>query len=179
MIVLVAETEAAADAASAAGASRPDLPVFALTIFALMVGILIKFAWGPIRLALDDRESGLAKKLDEAREANEESARLLKEQEAKLAGTKTEVEQLLARAREDADAQKKSIMAEAQRAAEAEKERAIREIGAAKNNALQELADQSVGTAVDLAGRIVGKQLTSKDHANLIEEALKQFTNKN
>ena len=178
MIVLVAATEAA-DAAQSAGTSAPDLPIFAIIIFALMGAILLKFAWGPIRLALDDREHNLATKLDDARKANEEAARLLKEQEAKLAGTKAEVEQLIASAQQNADSQKQAILAEAQRAADAEKERAIREIGAAKNNALQELADRSVGTAVDLAGRIVGKQLTKSDHANLIEEALKQFTNKN
>ena len=175
MILLGAAEAAAGDG----GTSTPDLPVFSIIIFALMAMLLLAFAWKPIRLALDDRESNLAKQLDEARVRNEESARLLKEQEEKLAGTKAEIEALLAKSRQDAESQKASILDEAQRAAEAEKTRAIREIGAAKNNALQELADRSVGTAVDLAGRIVGKQLTQKDHANLIEEALKQFTNKN
>lgn len=162
-----------------AASDGPDLPIFAIIIFALMAAILLKFAWGPIRLALDDRENNLSNQIDEAKKQNEEAERLFKEHEAKLAGTKAEVEALIAKARQDAETQKQSILAEAQQAAEAEKVRAIREIGAAKNNALQELADRSVGTAVDLAGRIVGKQLTKSDHANLIEEALKQFTNKN
>jgi len=166
-------------AAATGGGSAPDLPVFAIVVFALMVAILFKVAWGPIRLALDDRENSLASQLDEARQRNENAERLLKEHETRLAGTKTEVEALIAKSRQDAEVQKASILADAKRAAEAERDRAIREIGAAKNTALQELADRSVGTAVDLAGRIVGTQLTKKDHANLIQDALKQFTNKN
>lgn len=171
MIVLVA--------AANGGGSTADLPVFSIVVFAVMVTVLFKFAWGPIRLALDDRETNFAQQLDEAKQRNEDAERLLKENEVRLAGAKAEIEALVAQSREDAEAQKKAIVEEAHRAAEAEKQRAVREISAAKNSALQELADRSVGTAVDLAGRIVGKQLSQHDHANLIEEALKQFTSKN
>ena len=166
-------------AAANGGGSTADLPIFAIVIFALMATVLFKFAWGPIRLALDDRESNVSQQLDEAKQRNDEAERLFNESEAKLAGAKAEIEALITQARADAETQKQEIVQEAQRAADAEKERAMREISAAKNEALQELADRSVGTAVDLAGRIVGQQLTQADHANLIEEALKQFTNKN
>jgi F-type H+-transporting ATPase subunit b len=157
----------------------PDLAIFTAIIFGLMLLILGKFAWGPIRQALDDRENYVATQLDEARQRHEDAQRLLKEHEQKLAGATDEVRALLDQARKEADMEKQAILGEALKAATAEKERAVREIGAAKNEALQELADKSVGTAVDLAGRIVGRQLDSKDHANLIEDALKQFTNKN
>lgn len=157
----------------------PDLAIFTAIIFGLLLLILGKFAWGPIRQALDDRENFVATQLDEAKQRHEDARRLLKEHEQKLAGATDEVRALLDQARKDADMQKQAILGEAQQAAAAEKDRALREIGAAKNEALQDLADKSVGTAVDLAGRIVGRQLDNKDHANLIEDALKQFTSKN
>ena len=157
----------------------PDLAIFTAIIFALLLLILGKFAWGPIRQALDDRERYVATQLDEAKQRHEDAERLLKEHEQKLAGATDEVRALLEQARKEADLQKQAILDEAQKAAAAEKDRAVREIGAAKNEALQDLADRSVGTAVDLAGRIVGRQLDNKDHANLIEDALKQFTSKN
>ena len=166
-------------AAEDGGGSAADLPIFAIIVFVVMATVLYKFAWGPLRLALDDRESNLSQQLDEAKQRNEKAERLFKENEVKLAGAKAEIEALIAQAREDAETQKQLILQEAQRAANAEKTRAVREINAAKNEALQELADRSVGTAVDLAGRIVGQQLTPTDHANLIEEALQKFSNKN
>ena len=157
----------------------PDLAIVTAIIFGLLLLILGKFAWGPIRQALDDRENYVATQLDEAKQRHEDAQRLLKEHEQKLAGATDEVRALLDQARKEADMQKQAILGEAQKAAAAEKDRALREISAAKNEALQDLADKSVGTAVDLAGRIVGRQLDNKDHANLIEDALKQFTNKN
>ena len=157
----------------------PDLAIFTAIIFFLLLAILGKFAWGPIRQALDDREVYVATQLDEAKQRHEDAKRLLKEHEQKLAGATDEVRALLDQARKDADMQKQAILNEAQKAATAEKNRALREINAAKNEALQDLADKSVGTAVDLAGRIVGRQLDNKDHGNLIEDALKQFTSKN
>ena len=121
----------------------------------------------------------MATQLDEAKQRHEDARRLLKEHEQKLAGATDEVRALLDQARKEADMLKQAILGEAQKAATAEKDRALREISAAKNEALQDLADKSVGTAVELAGRIVGRQLDNKDHANLIEDALKQFTSKN
>ncbi len=157
----------------------PDLAIFTGIIFFLLLVVLGKFAWGPIRQALDDRETYVATQLDEAKQRHEDAKRLLKEHEQKLAGATDEVRALLDQARKDADMQKQAILDEAQKAATAEKNRALREISAAKNEALQDLADKSIGTAVDLAGRIVGRQLDHKDHGNLIEDALKQFTSKN
>ncbi len=157
----------------------PDLAIFTAIIFCLMLVILGKFAWGPIRQALDDREHYVATQLDEAKQRNEEAQRMLKEHAQQMAGATDEVRALLDQARKDADAQKQAILDEAQKAAAAEKDRAIREIGAAKNAALQDMADASVSTAVDLAGRIVGRQLDKSDHTNLIEDAVRQFTSNN
>ena len=90
-----------------------------------------------------------------------------------------EVRALLDQGRKDAEAQRQQIVSEAQDAARAEKERAVREIDVAKNEALSELAEKSVDTAVDLAGRIVGQQLQAADHTQLIQEALKKFPSQN
>ena len=78
-----------------------------------------------------------------------------------------------------ADYRVMDIVGEAQKAAASEKDRAVREIVAAKNEALHELADKSVGTAVDLAGRIVGRQLKQSDHESLIVDALDKFSSNN
>ena len=92
--------------------------------------------------ALDKRERTVADQLEEAKRNQEEARRLLAEHETRLAGAATEVKQLLDQARRDADVQKQQILESAQAAATAEKDRAVREIHAAKNVALQELAQE-------------------------------------
>ena len=129
----------------------------------------------PIAEALDQREHGIAGQIDEANRSNEEAKRLLAEHQSRLDGARDEVKGLLEQARRDAESQKQQIVIEAQQAAQAEKERAVREIGLAKNQALQDLAERSVDTAVNLAGQIVRRQLTPDDHADLIKSALPQL----
>ena len=64
----------------------PDLAIATFIIFLLLMAILWKFAWGPIRDALDSREKGIAGQLAEAARSNEEARRMLAEHEQRLAG---------------------------------------------------------------------------------------------
>lgn len=157
----------------------PDLALVTLAVFVLLFLILRKFAWGPIRDALDQREKGIAHQLDEARRSNEEARRLLEEHQSTLRRTGDEVRELLDQARRDAEAHKQRIVAEAEQAATAQKQRAVREIVAAKDSALEELARTSVDQAIGLAGRIVGRQLSPQDHQDLIQEAIQRFPSDN
>ena len=156
-----------------------DLAIVTAIVFLLLLAILKKFAWGPISVALAKREQDVANNMEEARRQNEEAKQLLGEHQTQLANAAAEVRQLLDDAKRDAESQKQTILAEAQAAASAEKDRAVREIKTAKNAALHNLAEKSVDTAVGLAGKIVGSQLSSSDHSQLINEALENFPSKN
>jgi F-type H+-transporting ATPase subunit b len=155
-------------------AISPDLAIFTAIVFLVLLAVLWKFAWGPIAEALDQREHGIAGQIEEAKRSNEDAKRLLAEHQTRLDGATEEVKGLLDQARRDAESQKQQIVTEAQQAAQAEKDRAVREIGLAKDQALQELAERSVDTAVNLAGQIVRRQLTADDHVDLIKNALPQ-----
>jgi F-type H+-transporting ATPase subunit b len=157
----------------------PDLAIVTAIIFLVLLAVLWKFAWGPIVQALDKRERTIADQLAEAQRNQDEAKRLLAEHETRLVGAAAEVKQLIDQARRDADIQKQQILESAQAAAAAEKDRAVREIHAAKNEALHDLAKKSVDTAVDLAGQIVRRQLSADDHSQLIGDALQQFSHDN
>ena len=104
---------------------------------------------------------------------------MLAEHEDKVAKATDEVREMLDKAKADAESQKASILAAAEAAAKSEKDRAVREIHAAKNTALEQLAESSVDQALGLAGSIVGKKLDKKDHASLIQDALKHIPSDN
>jgi F-type H+-transporting ATPase subunit b len=158
---------------------NPDLAVFTAIIFLVLLAVLWYFAWGPIIEGLKKREESIAEEIAAAERSNEKAQELLAQYEKRLASASDEVRALLDQGRREADAQRQEIIAAAQDAARTEKERAVREIGAAKNEALSELAQRSVDTAVDLAGRIVGERLGAADHTRLIREALEKFPSKN
>lgn len=157
----------------------PDLLLYTVAVFLLLLAILGKFAWKPIIEAVDKRERLVADQLAAAQAAQEQAQRQLAEHQAKLAGATEEIRQMLDQARREADHQKQQIVASAQQAAADEKKRAVGEITAAKNAALRELAERSVDSALGLAGKIVRRQLQPGDHAELVQEALREFPSQN
>lgn len=169
--------------ASAALASpadfRFDMAIYTFLVFLILLGVLYKFAWGPISKALDEREAAIARQIAEAKAASELAGKQLKEYEARLAAATEESRAIVTQARQDAEAAKERIVAEAQAAASKERERAVADIAAAKNQALREIAEKSVNTAIGLASNIVRREVRPEDHTQLINESLQQFTKLN
>jgi F-type H+-transporting ATPase subunit b len=150
----------------------PDLAVFSAIVFLLLLAVLGKFAWPTITAALDERERKIADNIASAAAKHEEAKRLLAEHEARLAAAAGEVRELLEEARRDAEAAKNRIMAEARTAADQQRDRAVREIDAAKGAAMQDLAVTSAHLAIDLARKVVRQELTADRQAQLVRDAL-------
>jgi F-type H+-transporting ATPase subunit b len=138
----------------------------------VVLGILWKFAWGPIAEALDHREKAIAGNIQAAVDKHDEAKHMLAEYEKRLASAAGEVRELLEEARRDAEHTKGEIIAEAKAAARAEQDRSLREVRAATDAALKELAETSATLAVDLAGKIVREKITAEDQTRLVRDML-------
>ena len=154
----------------------PDLALWTLGVFVVLLAVLWKFAWGPILAGLEKREHAIAHEIADAKHQHEEANALVAKYESRLAAAGDEVRALLDEGRRDAEQAKQAILAEAKSAAEAERLRALREIESATDGALRSLAERSAQLAVELAGKIVRRNLTSADHARLVDEAVEKFT---
>jgi F-type H+-transporting ATPase subunit b len=153
----------------------PDLAIWTLVVFVILLVVLKRFAWGPIVEALERREENIAEHINQAERSHEQARLLLADYEKKLASAANEVRELLEEARRDAEHTKQEILAEARAGAEAEKARALRDIDTAADAAMESLAQRSAELAIDLAGKIVHAQLSKDDHARLIQEAMARF----
>jgi F-type H+-transporting ATPase subunit b len=154
----------------------PDLAIFTAIVFLLLVAILGKFAWPQITVALDERERKITDNIAAAQAQNDEAKRLLAEHEAKLAATAGEVRDLLDAARRDAESIRKRIEGEGQKAAKDELDRAVREIGRARDAAVQELAIASANVAVDLARGVVQSDISPDRQKQLVRDALSKLS---
>ncbi len=152
-----------------------DLSLYTFVVFLLLVGVLGKFAWGPIVQGLEKREHGIASQIESAEKANQHAQELLADYEKKLATAQEQVKAMHDDARKVAETTKQSILTEAKAGAEAERDRAVKDIELATDKALKELAEKSANLAVDLAGKIVKAKLTASDHSKLIQEAVAKF----
>jgi F-type H+-transporting ATPase subunit b len=153
----------------------PDLAVWTFIVFAVLLMVLWKFAWGPIVAGLEKREESIAHNIAAAQQQHDEAKQLLADYEVKLAGAADQVRAMLDEARRDAEQTKQSIIAEAKSGAESERLRGLRDIETATDAALQTLAERSAQLAVELAGKIVHNSLNAKDHSKLIQEAVAKF----
>jgi F-type H+-transporting ATPase subunit b len=153
----------------------PDLAIFTIIVFLVLLAVLWKFAWVPIAEGLEKRDRAIADQLAAAKAANDQARQLVAQYDQKLALAQAEVRGVLDEARRDAEHARQEIVAAARADARAERDNAIREIESAANQALDELAERSTKLAMDLAGRIVGAKVSAADHPQLIKEAMAGF----
>lgn len=151
---------------------RSDLAIWSFAVFLLLLGLLSAFAWKPICQALDKREQGIADMIAATQAANEDARRLLASYERRLAEASDEVRGMLEEARRDADVTRQSIVAEARKAAEEEKNRARHEIGLARDDALSQIAEKAGELAVEVAGKFLKEKLGRDDQARLVRDSV-------
>jgi len=152
-----------------------DLAICTAIVFLVTLAVLWKFAWGPIAAGLERREQAIADNIATAQSAADETRKLTADYESKLAGAADEVRGIIDEAKRDAERAGQQIVEKAQAKASEEGNRMLREIELAKESALKEISDRGADLAVDLAGEIVSRELSSKDHADLIRKAQSAF----
>jgi F-type H+-transporting ATPase subunit b len=156
-----------------------DLAIYTFVVFLLLVLILTKTAWRPIVAALDAREKHIHNEIAEAERANAEAKRILAEHEKKMAEVQNEVRAILDEARRDAQHTQQEIMKQAQSEAHATRDRAVREIEQARDQALQELFHRAADAATEMAAQIVHRSLNPQDHRDLVAKAMKELPSRN
>jgi F-type H+-transporting ATPase subunit b len=117
----------------------------------------------------------VADQIAQAEAANQKAKDILADYERKLAAAQNDVRAILERGRRDAEQAGNELIDKAKQEAEAEYQRALKQIDAATAGAIKELASQSATLAVELAGKIVQAQLKPSDHTRLIEQAVAGF----
>ncbi len=154
---------------------KGDLALWTAVVFLLLLAILWRFAWGPLMQALERREKAIAEQIAQAEQANNQAKQLLEQYQQKLQQSQEEARQIIQQARRDAEELTRDLLQRAKAEAEAEHQRALRQIDAAAAAAIKELADHATALAVELAGRIVQEKLSAEKHAALIQQTVARF----
>ena len=158
---------------------RADKTIWSAVVFIILFGILSAVAWKPITQGLASREQGIASQLAETKRISEEAIAKLKEYDAKLQSAHAQAQGMLVQARKDAETAGQRIVADAQAEAARQRDRALADIESAKQSALSDLASKSTDIAFSLARQVVGRELKTDDHKQLIADALSKMPNRN
>ena len=103
---------------------------------------------------MEERREKIAGEFKEIEKQKADASQLTAEYEAKLSAAAAEAGQMLAEAKLEAERAKDKVVTEAREAADRERQRAIADIQAAKDQAVRELAQKSVDSAITLAGNL-------------------------
>ncbi len=149
--------------------------IWTLVIFILVIVVLGKFAWGPLLSALQQREQFIRSSLQEAKDDREAAEARLQEYEARLQKATAEATQIVEQGRQDADKAKGRIEETARTEADKMLDRAKREIDLARQSAIKDLYATSAELATDIAGKVLKREMSPKDHERLIQESIEEL----
>ena len=141
--------------------------------FALLLFILRKFAWKPILGAVNSREEGIKEALASAEKARREMENLHADNERILKEARLERETLLKEARDI----KAKMISDAKDEAQAQANKMIEQaqvaIESEKKAAMTELKNQVASLSLEIAEKVVRKELSNKgSQIQLVESML-------
>lgn len=152
------------------------LIIWQLIVFLLLVFLLAKLAWKPIITSLKEREKSIQDALDTAEKARFEMSKLKSDNENLLKQAREEREKILREAREASNRMKDEAQVEAKKSADRIVEDARAAIQAEKNTALKEVKSLVANLSLEVAGKILQKNLADdKAQKSLTQEYIKDL----
>jgi len=146
--------------------------VWTSIVFLALLGILWKFAWGPILGAVEAREKGIQGTLDRAAEERAEAARLLAQHKEQMAEARKQVQEMVAGAREAGERIRSEIEAKAREEGDRLLERARSEIEREKEQAVETLRRECVELALSAASKLLQRRLDAEADRKIVEDYL-------
>ena len=152
------------------------LIIWQLIIFLLLFFLLAKLAWKPILGSLKEREQSIQQALDSAEKAKQEMASLKSDNEKLLKEARLERDSILREARDAANRLHDQAQADAKRNADKIIEDAKAIINSEKQAALRDVKAQVAMFSLDIAERLIKKNLKDdKAQKELVENFIKDL----
>lgn len=147
--------------------------------FVILYVVLSKLAFPKLNEVLEERRAAIQGQLEESESRLREADDIKARYEAQLQDAKSEANRIIEEAKSTAESLRRDIVAKAESEAQAIVHRAQTEVAAERDRALQELRGEVAGMSVELAGRIVEKELDKSSHQQLVDSYIQGLSGKN
>ena len=149
---------------------KPAEFIPALISFAIVFFILSKYAWPAISDMLDKRADTIREGLERAEAAKIEAERLLEEYRQTMADARKEAGTILQQAKQASEAQRLEATARTQSEIDDMLAKARESIDGERRAAIASLQASVADLSVAVAGKLIGSELTDEDHRKVIEK---------
>lgn len=181
MNTLILAAEVGAEGASTLQLILPATAELAYGAIAFVIVLVLvsRFAMPKLNALLDERAAAIQGQMEAAEQARQEAADEKAAFDAKLADAKSEGNRVIEEAKQTAEQLRRDIVAKAEAEAEAIKARAQAEADQERERLVTELRGEVGRLSVELASRIVGKELDQTRHQDLVDEYITQLSRNN
>ena len=148
---------------------------FLAQICNLMIQLLIfkKFLLNPVKNVIAERKAKADSQIADATKLRTEAEDMKAEYEQNLQNARAEANEIVANAQKTATARGEEIVGEARAQAAALKQKAEADIAQERKKAVNEVKDEIGGIAMEIASKVVEREISEKDHKDLIDEFIK------
>jgi F-type H+-transporting ATPase subunit b len=140
--------------------------------FLVMLGILWRWVYPPIVAAAERRQKLIADQLAEAEQRSREAAEALKQAQAKLDDARAQAQEVIAGAARSGEQLREELKAKGEEEAKRQVEKAVKEIEAARQQAVESVRAQVADLVLVVTEKVVGEALDGRAHQKLIEKAI-------
>ena len=136
----------------------------------IQVYLIKRFLFKPVNEMLEKRKALADAQIREAEKAKADADAIKTEYEQNMKEAKEKANEILTTAQKTAALQSEEMLKEAASQAAALKSKAESDIAQEKRKAVNEIKDEIGGIAVEIAGKVIEREISEEDHTKLIDE---------
>ena len=132
-----------------------------------------KLLLNPVKKVIAERKAKADSQIADAQKLRTEAEAMKAEYEQNLQNARNEANQIVASAQKTAAARSEELLGEARAQAAALKQKAEADIAQERKKAVNEAKDEIGGMAMEIASKVVEREIKEADHKDLIDEFIK------
>ena len=134
-----------------------------------------KFLFGPVMKMIQDRQKEIDDLYAEAEKAKAQATSLEEEYENRLAVAQETSDTLVKEAMARGKNREEEIIRQANKEADALREKAVQDIAREKKKALNDAKDEISAIALDIAGKVIGETMDTQRQQKLVDSFLEEL----
>jgi F-type H+-transporting ATPase subunit b len=147
--------------------------------FLILFGLLAKFAYPAIKKSMEERTNKIRDSLDDAERTRSEAQTILEDYQRQLNDARNEANRIIEEARQTADQLRQDLMQRAEAEVGELRRRSQEDIQAAQQRATADLRSQVAELAIQLAEKVVERNLDRDTNVALIDSFINQVGSTN
>ena len=136
----------------------------------IQVYLIKRFLFKPVNEMLEKRRAKADAEIRDAEQAKSEAQAIKAEYEQNMLEARTQANDLIATAKKTASLQSEEMLKQAESQAAAIRAKAEKDIEQEKKKAVSEIKDEIGGLAMEIAGKVIEREISEQDHEKLISD---------